>query len=132
MVSHSRFYSGYQSHAPSNDFFPFSKTKFWWTSIKRFHDNSPVHCVSVSRPCSIVVGSGKITQFNIMTKSFPILLRWRVIMKRQRGLSLNHIAETLFASKTFCEEGGVSIVQKHSWSRKRSDKEKVKETKDIR
>ena len=36
-------YSGYQSHALFNDFFPISKTKFWWTSIKCFHDNSCVH-----------------------------------------------------------------------------------------
>ena len=33
-------YSGYQSHAPSNDFFPISKTTFWWTSIKCIHDNN--------------------------------------------------------------------------------------------
>ena len=38
------FYSGYQSQrlpvtrAPQR-FFPISKTKFWWTSIKCFHDN---------------------------------------------------------------------------------------------
>ena len=41
---------------------------------------SLVHFVSVSRPCSIVVGLGLIAQFNIMTKSFPISLRGRVIM----------------------------------------------------
>ena len=50
-------YSGYQPHAPFNDFFPISKTKFWWTSIKYIHDNSRVHFVSVSRRCSIDVGS---------------------------------------------------------------------------
>ena len=33
-------YSGYQSHAPSNDFFPISKTAFWWTAIKCIHDNN--------------------------------------------------------------------------------------------
>ena len=33
-------YSGYQSHAPSNDFFHISKTTFWWTSIKCIHDNN--------------------------------------------------------------------------------------------
>ena len=33
-------YSGYQSHAPSKDFFPISKTTFWWTSIKCIHDNN--------------------------------------------------------------------------------------------
>ena len=32
-------YSGYQSHAPSNDFFLFQNT-FWWTSIKCIHDNN--------------------------------------------------------------------------------------------
>ena len=35
-------YSGYQSHAPSNDFFSISKTTFWWTSIKCLHDNNGV------------------------------------------------------------------------------------------
>ena len=44
-------------------FFPISKTKFWWTSVKCFHDNNRVHFVSVSRPCSIIVGSGTITQW---------------------------------------------------------------------
>ena len=33
-------YSGYQSHAPSNDFFAISKTTFWWMSIKCIHDNN--------------------------------------------------------------------------------------------
>ena len=55
-------YSGYQSHAPFNDFFPISKTKFWWTSIKCIHDKNRVHFVSVSRRCSIVVGSGTVAQ----------------------------------------------------------------------
>ena len=35
-------YSGYQQHAPLNDFFLYSKVKFWWTSIKCFHDDTPV------------------------------------------------------------------------------------------
>ena len=39
-------------------FFPIRKTKFWWTLIKCFHDNSRVHFMSVSQPCSIIVGSG--------------------------------------------------------------------------
>ena len=34
------FYSGYQSHKPSNGFFPISKTAFWWTSIKSIHDKN--------------------------------------------------------------------------------------------
>ena len=56
-------YSGYQSHAPFNDFlFSISKAKFWWALVKCFHDNSRVHFVSVSPPCSIVVWSGIIAQ----------------------------------------------------------------------
>ena len=47
---------------PPQRFFPIWKTKFWWTSIKCFHDNSGVHFVPVSQPCSIVVGSGIIAQ----------------------------------------------------------------------
>ena len=39
---------------PSTIFFPIRKTKFWWTSLKCFHDNSRVHFVSVSQPCSLV------------------------------------------------------------------------------
>ena len=54
-------YSGYQSHAPFDDFFPFL-TKFWWMSIKCIHDNGRVHFVSVTRRCSIIVGSGIIAQ----------------------------------------------------------------------
>ena len=46
------------SHTRPSTIFPISKTKFWWTSIKCIHDNSRVHFVSVSRRCSIVVGSG--------------------------------------------------------------------------
>ena len=42
--------------------FTISKTTFWWTSVKCFHDSSRVHFVSVSPPCSIVVGSGIIAQ----------------------------------------------------------------------
>ena len=49
------------------------------------------------RACSIVVAY-------IMTKSLPISLRWRVIMSRQRGLSVNQISETLFVSKTFVKK----------------------------
>ena len=44
-------------------FFPNSKTKFLWTSVKCFHHNSCDHFVSVSWPCSIVVGSGIIAQW---------------------------------------------------------------------
>lgn len=40
----------------------------------------------------------------IMTKAYPISLRWRVIMSRQRGLSLDQIAETLSVSKTFVKK----------------------------
>ena len=47
-----------------------------------------------------------------------------VIMKRKPGLSLNHIAETLFANETF-------VNKKQNESRKRPAKEKVTETKDI-
>ena len=39
-------------------FFSISKSKFWWMSIKCFHDNSRVHFASVSQPRAIVVGSG--------------------------------------------------------------------------
>ena len=39
-----------------------------------------------------------------MTKSLPISLRWKVIMWRQRGLTLNQIAEPLFVSKTFVKK----------------------------
>ena len=52
-------------------------------------------------------------------------------MQRKRGLSLNYKAETL-CERNVCEEGGVSIVRNQSQSRKRSTKEKGKETKDIR
>ena len=50
------------SHTRPSKIFPISKTKFWWTSIKCFHDNSRVHFMSVSRPPSIVVESGIIAQ----------------------------------------------------------------------
>ena len=53
-------------------------------------------------------------------------------MWRKRGLSLNHIAETLFASETFVKEAAFRSERKQNQSRKRSSKEKVKDTKDIR
>ena len=37
-----------------------------------------------------------------------------------------------FSEWNVCEEGGVSIVRKQNYSRKRSAKEEVKETKDIK
>ena len=51
------------SHTRPPTIFSISKTTFWWTSIKCIHDNSRVHfVVSVSRPCSIIVGSWIIAQ----------------------------------------------------------------------
>ena len=42
------FYSGYQLHAPLNNFFSHnSKVKFRWTSIKCFHDDTPVLLTAV-------------------------------------------------------------------------------------
>ena len=51
------YYSGYQSHVPSNNVFPTLKTMFWWTSIICIHDNNgkqsfqnhycSVHCRSI-------------------------------------------------------------------------------------
>ena len=35
-------------------------------------------------------------------------------MQRKRGLSLNHIAETLFCEQSVCKEGGVLIVRKQN------------------
>ena len=56
----SNFYSGYQSRAPSKDFFPISKTTFWWTSIKCIHDNNGERSLQnhyfsvISRSCSFI------------------------------------------------------------------------------
>ena len=36
-----------RSHAPLNDIFSYSKVKLRWTSIKCFHDNSPVLLAAV-------------------------------------------------------------------------------------
>ena len=53
-------------------------------------------------------------------------------MWRKCGLFLNHIEETLFASETFVKKAVFRIERKQNQSGKRSSKEKVKETKDIR
>ena len=58
-------------------------------------------------------------------------------MWRKRGLSLYHIAETLFAGETFVKKATFRLNENKTravtYSRKRSIlKEKVKETKDIR
>ena len=49
-------------------------------------------------------------------------------MQRKRGLSLNHIAETLFASEMFVKKAAFQLYEnKTSQSHKRSAKEKVKQ-----
>ena len=54
-------------------------------------------------------------------------------MWRKRGLSLNHIAETLFASETFVKKAAFRLNENKTRAvSDRSFKEKVKETKDIR
>ena len=40
-------YRSYQLHMPLNDFFSYLKVKFRWTSMKCFHDNTPVLLVAV-------------------------------------------------------------------------------------
>ena len=52
-------------------------------------------------------------------------------MWRKRGLSLYHIAETLFAGETFVKKATFRLNENKTVS-DRSFKEKVKETKDIR
>ena len=52
-------------------------------------------------------------------------------MRRKRGLSLCHIAETLFASEMFVKKAAFRLY-KNKTRAVRSAKEKVKETKDIR
>lgn len=43
-----------------------------------------------------------------MTKSFPMSLRWRVVMSRQQlGMSLDQIAEALFVSRIFVKVIGL-------------------------
>ena len=88
-------------------FFPIWTTKFWWTSVKCFHDNSRVHFVPVSQPCS----------------------RWRVIMWRKRGLSLNHIAETLFASETFVKKAAFRLNENKTRTVSEPPKRKSKKRK---
>ena len=92
-------YSDNQSHAPY-DFFLIS---FWWTSVKCIHGNSRDHFVSVSRRCTIIVGSGMIAQlFNDkVICNFAEMKGYYVV---KRGLSFNHIAETLSASETFVKK----------------------------
>ena len=89
--------------------FPISKTKFWWTSIKCIHDNSRVHFVSVSRRCSIVVGSGIIADKVICNfaemEGYYVEKTWSVFESHSRNT---------FCEWNVCEEGGVSIVRKQS------------------
>ena len=96
-------------------FFPISNTKFWWTSIKCIHDNSRVHFVSVSRRCSIAVGSGKIAQLIYYDKviscnfaemeGYCVKKTWSVFESYKRNT---------FSEWNVCEEGGVSIVRKQN------------------
>ena len=54
-------------------------------------------------------------------------------MWRKRGLSLYHIAETLFAGETFVKKATFRLNENKTRAvSDRSFKEKVKETKDIR
>ena len=54
-------------------------------------------------------------------------------MWRKRGLSLYHIAETLFAGETFVKKATFRLNENKTRAvSDRSSKEKVKETKDIR
>ena len=53
-------------------------------------------------------------------------------MWRKRGLSLNHIAETLFASETFVKKAAFRLNENKTRAIKQTSKEKVKEMTDIR
>ena len=108
-----RSYSGYQSYAPSNDSFPISKTKFWWTSVKCFYDNSRVHFVSVSQPCSIVIGSGIIAQLLWQLKVICNFAEMESYVKKTWSVFESH-SRNNFSERNICEEGGVSIVQKQN------------------
>ena len=72
---------------------------FCWTSIKCIHDNSRVH-FRVS--------------FTAMFDRRSIGNNRSVIMKRKPGLSLNHIAETLFANETFVKKAALRLYKKQN------------------
>ena len=72
---------------------------FCWTSIKCIHDNSRVH-FRVS--------------FTAMFDRRSIRYNRSVIMKRKPGLSLNHIAETLFANETFVKKAALRLYKKQN------------------
>ena len=103
-------------------FFPIWKTKFWWTSIKCFHDNSCVHFVSVSQPCSIVVRSGIIAQ--LLWQSY-LQFRWDEVLYVEKTWSVfeSHSRNT-FCERNVCEGGGVSIERKQIEPPKRKSKKR--------
>ena len=109
------YYSGYQSHAPLNDFFPIWKTKFWWTSLKCFHDNSRVHFVSVSQPCSLVRRikykslnySDRVICCFAEMEGYHVEKTWSVFESHSRNT---------FCKPNVCEEGGISIVWKQCYN----------------
>ena len=55
-----------------------------------------------------------------------------LLCREKRGLSLNHIAQTLSASETFVKKAVFRLYENKTRARKRSAKEKVKETKDMK
>ena len=103
-------YSGYQSHAPFNDFFPISKTKFWWTSVKCFHDDSCVNFGLVSPPRSIVVGSGIIA--HLLWQSTCNFAEMKGSYAEKTWSFFESYDRNTFSERNVCEEGGFSIVRK--------------------
>ena len=87
--------------------------------------------MSVSRPCSIVVGSG-ITSLSDYDKVICNFAEMKGYYAEKTWSVFESHNRNTFCERTVCEDGGVSIVGKQNWSRERSAKEKVKETKDIR
>ena len=68
-------------------------------------------------------------RYNRSVIMIAISLRWRVIMWRKRGLSLNHIAETLFASETFVKNAAFRLNENHKQAVSEPPKRKSKKRK---
>ena len=95
-------------------FFSIWKTKFWWTSIKCFHDNSRVHFVSVSQPCSIVVGSGIIAQLLLWQSNLQFRWEMESYYVEETWSVLESHSRNTFCKRNVCQEGGVSIERKRN------------------
>ena len=103
------------THAPQR-LFPIWKTKFWRTSVKHFHDNSRVHFMSVSQPCSIVVRSGIIDQLwqsNLQFENFAEMEGYMYYVEKTWSVFESHRRNT-FCERNVCEEGSISIERKQN------------------